>query len=79
MGIPLRRSRRSWQAATGANLSIIGKTLANKNVSATAIYARLNRDLVCASMEQATRAMFDAPGLLPKAGVVNIRKTGSNG
>jgi integrase len=68
----LRRSLGSWQAATGANLSIIGKTLDHKNVSTTAIYARLNLDPVRASMEQATQAMFDAAGILPKADVVDI-------
>lgn len=60
----LRRSLGSWQAATGANLSIIGKTLAHKNVSTTAIYARLNLDPVRDSMQLATRAMLDAAGVL---------------
>ena len=70
----LRRSLGSWQAATGANLSIIGKTLAHKNVSTTAIYARLSLDPVRASMEQATQAMLIAAGVLPKAEVVDIPK-----
>jgi len=39
---------------TGANLSIIGKTLAHKNVSTTAIYARLSLDPVRTSMNKAT-------------------------
>jgi integrase len=56
----LRRSLGSWQAATGANLSIIGKTLNHKNVSTTAIYARLNIDPVRESMNAATEAMFKA-------------------
>ena len=56
----LRRSLGSWQAATGANLSIIGKTLAHKNISTTAIYARLNIDPVRDAMDKATQAMFDA-------------------
>ena len=56
----LRRSLGSWQAATGANLSIIGKTLAHKNISTTAIYARLNLDPVRDSMVTATNAMFAA-------------------
>jgi len=54
----LRRSLGSWQAATGANLSIIGKTLAHKNISTTTIYARLNIDPVRAAMNKATKAMF---------------------
>ncbi len=56
----LRRSLGSWQAATGANLSIIGKTLAHKNVSTTAIYARLNIDPVRESMNKATQAIINA-------------------
>lgn len=54
----LRRSLGSWQAATGASLSVIGKTLAHKNVSTTAIYARLNIDPVRDALEKATDAMF---------------------
>lgn len=61
----LRRSLGSWQAATGANLSIIGKTLAHKNVSTTAIYARLNIDPVRDAMNKATQAMFQAAGIQP--------------
>lgn len=56
----LRRSLGSWQATTGASLPIIGKTLAHKNVSTTAIYARLNNDPVRESMEKATSAMMNA-------------------
>lgn len=70
----LRRSLGSWQAATGASLSIIGKTLAHKNVSTTAIYARLNLDPVRNAMETATRAMLDAAGVGEKAEVVTIGK-----
>lgn len=55
----LRRSLGSWQAATGANLSIIGKTLGHKNTSTTAIYARLNLDPIRESMNKATDAMFE--------------------
>jgi integrase len=54
----LRRTLGSWQAATGANLSVIGKTLAHKNVSTTAIYARLNLDPVRESLKTATNAML---------------------
>lgn len=56
----LRRSLGSWQATTGASLPIISKTLAHKNVSTTAIYARLNNDPVRESMEKATSAMMKA-------------------
>lgn len=56
----LRRSLGSWQAATGANLSVIGKTLNHKTVSTTAIYARLNIDPVREAVEKATKAMWAA-------------------
>jgi len=56
----LRRSLGSWQAATGANLSIIGKTLAHKNLNTTAIYARLNLEPVRQSMDVATDAILEA-------------------
>ena len=68
----LRRSLGSWQASTGASLPIIGKTLAHKNVSTTAIYARLNNDPVRESMEKATSAMMNAGKV--KAEVVSIKK-----
>jgi len=70
----LRRSLGSWQAATGANLSIIGKTLAHKNVSTTAIYARLGLDPVKESMKKATDAMFEAGGVLPAQAAVPFKK-----
>ena len=54
----------SWQVAEGASLSIIGKTLGHKNVSTTAIYARLNLDPVRQSVNSATRAMLAAGGSL---------------
>ena len=54
----LRRTLGSWQAATGANSYIIGKSLGHKSQQATAIYARLNLDPVRGSMEKATEAMF---------------------
>ncbi len=56
----LRRSLGSWQASTGANLSVIGKSLNHKNISTTAIYARLNLDPVREAMTTATDAMLKA-------------------
>jgi integrase len=56
----LRRSLGSWQAATGANLAVIGKTLNHKDMKSTAIYARLNLEPVRAAMETATQAMWEA-------------------
>jgi len=69
----LRRSLGSWQAATGANLSIIGKTLAHKNVSTTAIYARLNIDPVRESMNKATQAIFAAAGIEENGELVDFK------
>jgi integrase len=54
----LRRTLGSWQAATGANSFIIGKSLGHKTQSATAIYARLNLDPVRESVSKATSAML---------------------
>ena len=67
----LRRSMGSWQANTGASLSVIGKSLNHKNVNTTAIYARLAMDPVRESMEKAAGAMFEAGGL-KKDSVVSI-------
>lgn len=53
----LRRTMGSWQAATGASLSLIGKSLGHRNVATTAIYARLNIDPVRESVNKATEAM----------------------
>jgi integrase len=54
----LRRTLGSWQAATGANSYIIGKSLGHRSQQSTAIYARLNLDPVRASVNKATDAMF---------------------
>lgn len=62
----LRRTLGSWQAKTGASLSIIGKSLNHKNQSTTAIYARLDLDPVRESVEKATKAMLEAAGIEKK-------------
>ena len=49
----LRRTLGSWQAAQGARLSIIGRSLGHKNVASTAVYARLDLDPVRASVNAA--------------------------
>jgi len=67
----LRRSMVSWQANTGASLSVIGKSLNHKNVNTTAIYARLALDPVRESMEKAASAMFEGGGI-KKDNVVNM-------
>jgi integrase len=67
----LRRTLGSWQAATGASLPIIGKSLGHKSLGATQIYARLNLDPVRDSVNRATDAMFLA------GGVAGLLKEGS--
>lgn len=63
----LRRTLGSWQAATGASLPIIGKSLGHKSIAATAVYSRLALDPIRASVNRATEAMLLAGGLaLPK-------------
>jgi len=54
----LRRTLGSWQAATGASLAIIGKTLNHKDISTTTIYARLSLDPVRSAMDVATAAIL---------------------
>lgn len=56
----LRRTLGSWQAATGASLPIIGKSLGHKNQATTAIYARLDLDPVKASVDTAALAILAA-------------------
>jgi len=68
----LRRTLGSWQASTGASLTVIGKTLNHKHVSSTAIYARLAIDPVRKAMETATRAMRAAGITEQKAEVLSI-------
>ncbi|MEN8834118.1 tyrosine-type recombinase/integrase [Pacificibacter sp.] len=58
----LRRTLGSYQAATGANGYIIGKSLGHKSQQSTAIYARLNLDPVRDSVNKATDAMFGYGG-----------------
>jgi integrase len=64
----LRRTLGSWQAATGASLPIIGKSLGHQSLEATKVYARLNLDPVRESVYRATQAMLIAGGraLLPE-------------
>lgn len=66
----LRRTLGSWQARTGASLTIIGKSLNHKSPMTTSIYARLDLDPVRASMEKATSAML-AAGVKPTAEMVD--------
>ncbi|RKR82041.1 phage integrase family protein [Mucilaginibacter gracilis] len=57
----IRRTFGSYQAISGASLSIIGKSLGHKSSQATEIYARLNLDPVRASVETATNLFLLQP------------------
>ncbi|MBI5912091.1 MAG: hypothetical protein HY848_19350 [Betaproteobacteria bacterium] len=74
----LRWTLGGWQAATGANPSVIGRTLQHQNVSTTAIYARLILDSVREAMQQATSAMLVAGGIGRAAEVTPIQETKKN-
>jgi len=67
----LRRTLGSWQAATGASLPIIGKTLGHTDAATTQVYARLDLDPVRASVDTATNAMLLAGGLVKADPVQN--------
>jgi integrase len=58
----LRRTFGSWQAGTGSNLSIIGRSLNHKSLATTKVYDQLWLDPVRDSMETAVSAMFKAGG-----------------
>ncbi|MEA1950378.1 MAG: site-specific integrase [Planctomycetota bacterium] len=60
----LRRSLGSWQAAAGASLTIIGKTLGHRDHKSTQVYARVQLDPVRESVNGVTRDMQRAAGLL---------------
>lgn len=56
----LRRTLGSWQAATGASLPVIGKSLGHKQQSTTQIYARLDLNPVKQAVDRATAAIAAA-------------------
>jgi integrase len=60
----LRRTLGSWQAATGASLTVIGKTLNHKSPTSTAIYARLTLEPVRTAVDTATKAILAAASLV---------------
>lgn len=68
----LRRTLGSWQARTGASLTIIGKSLNHKTHQATAIHARLDLDPVRQSVNTATSAMMEAAGMKSGADIVQL-------
>jgi integrase len=69
----LRRTHGSWMAASGASLPMIGKALGHKNVSTTAIYARLSLDPVRAAVTKANASIFRSAGnLIPSAKIATL-------
>ena len=70
----LRRTLGSWQAKSGASLVMIGKSLNHKSVQTTAIYARLDKEPVRASVELATNAILQAAGLKKGEEIVPAKK-----
>jgi integrase len=60
----LRRSLGSWQAALGASLSVIGKSLGHSDPQSTLVYSRLQLDPVRESVTKAGQAMIDAGGVV---------------
>jgi len=62
----LRRTLGSWQAAMGASLPIIGKSLGHMSTEATMVYARLDIDPVRKSVNTAARAILKAGRVLAK-------------
>lgn len=56
----LRRTFGAWMAGSGANLSIIGKSLNHKSLDTTKTYDRLWIDPVRDAMEKAVGSMFTA-------------------
>jgi integrase len=70
----LRRTLGSWQASTGANLSVISKTLHHSNIDTTMIYARLSQEPVREAMQKAGAAMLSAGGVHPSAEVVSVER-----
>lgn len=61
----LRRTLGSWQAALGASLPIIGRSLGHVRPETTQIYARLNLDPVRESVNAATAAILAASKTAP--------------
>jgi integrase len=58
----LRRSLGSWQAALGASLVVIGKSLGHADLKSTQVYSRLMVDPIKESVGKAAQAMLDASG-----------------
>ena len=69
----LRRTVGSWLAGSGESLQLIGRILNHRDVSTTAIYARLNLDPVRQALERNASKMLEA-AVPPRTPAV-MRKT----
>jgi len=58
----LRRTVGSWQAMAGSPLTVIGKSLGHRSLTATQVYARLYVGPVRESVTAANRALLEAGG-----------------
>ena len=75
----LRRTVGSWLAGSGESLPMIAKVLNHRDLSTTAIYARLNLDLVRRALERnANRLLLAAGGSGPGRPRKKLRATGSS-
>lgn len=69
----LRRTVGSWLAGSGESLQLIGKVLNHRDVSTTAIYARLNLGPVRLALERHASKMLEAaapqrtPAVMPRS------------
>ena len=69
----LRRTVGSWLAANGESLHLIGNVLNHRDVSTTAIYARLNLTPVRQALERQASHMLEAATLPPTPAVMRTR------
>jgi integrase len=68
----LRRSLGSWQAALGASLVVIGKSLGHADLKSTQVYSRLQLDPIKESVTKAGAAMIEAAGVDMANGSVRL-------
>ena len=74
----LRRSLGSWQAALGASLVVIGKSLGHADLKSTQVYSRLQLDPIKESVSRAADAMMLAAGV-NLLDVKPVKEDGDNG
>jgi hypothetical protein len=65
-------------AGSGESLSLIGKVLNHRDVSTTAIYARLNLDPVRQALERNASKMLEAAAPLQTARIMRKRQIAIN-